>query len=153
MIHTELITGQDNDDDSCYSGDIRLRNISRITFPYGSESLTGRVEACLNGTYVDVCGDTQYAQYFGDNSCHYLRFSKLNYIFIFMLCFKLLSTDSTVPYQSLYSYANSSRFVDFQNCGDDLPYDPFQNCNITETCQSDPLIVKCELGMYDLKLH
>ena len=67
-----------------------------------------------------------------------------------MLYFKFLSTDSTVPYQSLYSYANSNRFVDFQNCGDDLPYDPFQNCNITETCQSDPLIVKCESGMYDL---
>ena len=49
----------------------------------------------------------------------------------------------------MYSYANSNRFVDFQNCGDDLPYDPFQNCNITETCQSDPLIVKCESGMYN----
>ena len=72
----KLITGQDNDDDSCDSGDIRLRNVSRIRFLYGSESLTGRVEACLNGIYVDVCGDTQYAQYFGDNSCRYLRFSK-----------------------------------------------------------------------------
>ena len=37
MIHTELITGQDNDDDSCYSSDIRLRNVSQITFPYVSE--------------------------------------------------------------------------------------------------------------------
>ena len=34
MIHTE-ITEQDNDDDS---GDIRLKNVSGITLPYGSES-------------------------------------------------------------------------------------------------------------------
>ena len=38
MIHNKLITGQDNDDDdSCYSGDIRLRNFSQIAFPCGSE--------------------------------------------------------------------------------------------------------------------
>ena len=37
VIHNDLITGlgQDSNDDSCYSGDIRLRNVSRITFPYG----------------------------------------------------------------------------------------------------------------------
>ena len=95
MIH-KLITGQDNDDDSCDSGNIRLRNFSQITFPYGSRSLTGRVEACVNGTYVDVCGDTQYAQYFGDNSCSYLRFSKLNSFSIYsFLCYVSNSSSQT----------------------------------------------------------
>ena len=66
-----------------------------------------------------------------------------------MLCFKLLSTESTVPYESLYSSADSGRIIDFEDCGDDLPYYPFEECNITETCQSSPLIVYCESGMYD----
>ena len=57
-------------DKECSSTDIRSRNSIEVILPYESKSKTFRVEVCSrDGYYVDVCDNTEHAQYFAEQAC------------------------------------------------------------------------------------
>ena len=66
---------------------------------------------------------------------------------IFNIDFSCFMTVSSIPYESQYSTASSAQFADFEGCNSDIEKDGWLNCSLIETCQSGPLVVKCE-GMY-----
>ena len=44
----------------CNNGEIRVLNSTRISFPSSRSLLTGRVETCIDGQYVDLCSSANY---------------------------------------------------------------------------------------------
>ena len=57
--------------DTCYEGDIRLSNGSRLTYPDGYQESSGRVEVCVDGEYIDVCPGSVDVQ----QVCSYLGYT------------------------------------------------------------------------------
>ena len=45
----------------CNNGEIRIVNATRISFPSSRSSVTGRVETCINGRFVDLCSNANYS--------------------------------------------------------------------------------------------
>ena len=58
--------------DECSGSIVRVGSASNVQFPYSSrQTYSGRVEACRNGKYVDVCNDTEELEYFISHACGY----------------------------------------------------------------------------------
>ena len=56
----------------CSGSIVRVGSASHLKLPYNSlQTYTGRVEACHNGKYVDVCNDTEELEYFISRACGY----------------------------------------------------------------------------------
>ena len=53
----------------CFGTEAGVGNNTDITLPYGSGSRTGRVQVCRDGEFVDVCNNTEHAQYFAEQAC------------------------------------------------------------------------------------
>ena len=56
--------------EQCYEGDVSLDSRSSVQLPYGPSHVTGRVTACVDNRYVDVCATSNETQYFADRACN-----------------------------------------------------------------------------------
>ena len=75
--------------------------------------------------------------------CMYAYMSVLVYVYG-CVCTSHWSTYNAVvgeeiPYEGQYKTSGSNRFADSCNINDFTPF----ACNVTTTCQADPLVVKC----------
>ena len=139
--------------DRCYESNIRLGNNSEVYLPYSTSFYTGRVEICSNGEYVDVCNNTQEAQYFANRSCDYFYSGSSKYTCTrpsdYPIMFPTVAT--IIPYDMDYSTAESGGSYSANNCSD-IRYNGVGGCSNTTTnssCAYSPLSVRCERGEYD----
>ena len=49
---------------------ITLQNYTDYRSPYGSRYVSGRVVACVNGSFVTVCNNTAFPEYFARQACN-----------------------------------------------------------------------------------
>ena len=54
----------------CSGNTIALANYTSYRSPYGSRYSIGRVVACINGSFVTVCNNTVYPEYFARLACN-----------------------------------------------------------------------------------
>ena len=54
----------------CSGDTIALANYTSYRSPYGSSYSIGRVIACINGSFVTVCNNTAFPDYFARQACN-----------------------------------------------------------------------------------
>ena len=134
--------------------------------PLGPFNYTGRVVVCIDNNFVDVCSDTSYSEYFTSRACNsqssyilskislllLLQVLSLSLSLSFSLSFSFSLSDYTIiPYNTIYSSADSNLNVVFHYCQNDPRSGGFSSFNCNQTismgqCTAQPLTVSCTGG-------